>query len=102
MHLHFGHHKFEIKTQTQLSKVADKWLKRFHQSTPHSTEKQMPSLSCNMTCSTSDSMHRLKKCWGIPSGVQRQLADTQKRLLNKIYDDGKKSGNKLSAAQAEK
>ena len=26
----------------------------------------------------------------------------QKRLLNKIYDDGKKSGNELSAAQAEK
>ena len=86
----------------QSSKIADKWVKRFHQSTPHSTEKQMPSLSSNMACLTSDSIHRLKKYWGIPGRVQRQLTDTHKCLLNKIYDDGKKSGNKLSAAQAEK
>ena len=45
--------------------------------------------------------HRLKKDWGIPGRVQRRLTDTEKRPLNKIYD-GKKSGNKLSAAQAEK
>ena len=45
---------------------------------------------------------RLKKDWGIPGRVQKRLTDTQKRPLNKIHDDGKKSGNKLSAAQAEK
>ena len=82
--------------------VADKWVKRFHQSTPHSIEKQMPSLSTNMMCCTSGSKHCLKKVWGIPGRVQRLLTDTQKRLLNKIYHDGKKSGNKLSAAKAEK
>ena len=32
-HLNFGHHKFEVENQTELSKVADKWVKRFHQST---------------------------------------------------------------------
>ena len=47
-HLNFGQHKFAIENQTQLSKVADKWVKRFHQSTPHSIEKQMPSLSSKM------------------------------------------------------
>ena len=62
----------------------------------------MPSLSTNMTCCTSGSKHCLKKVWGIPGRVQRLLTDTQKRLLNKIYHDGKKSGNKLSAAKAEK
>ena len=62
----------------------------------------MSTFSSKITCSTSDSIHGLKKCWGIPARVQRQLTDTQKRLLNKIYVDGKNSGNKLSAAQAEK
>ena len=70
-------------------------------STPYSIEKQMSSLSSNM-CSTSGSKHCLKKGWGIPGRVERRLTDTQKMPLNKIYDDGKKSGNKLSAAQAEK
>ena len=60
-HLNSGHHKFEVENQTQLSKVADKGVKRFHQSTPHSIEKQMPSLPFNMSCSTSDSKYRLKK-----------------------------------------
>ena len=46
----FGHHKFEVENQTQLSKVADKWVKRFHQSTPHSIEKQMPLSSNMITC----------------------------------------------------
>ena len=101
-HLNFGHYKFEVENQTQLSKVTDKWVKRFHQSTPHSIEKQMPSLSSNMTCSTSGSKRCLKKGWGIPVKEQRWVTDTQKRLLNKIYEDGKTSGNKLSAAQAEK
>ena len=64
-HLNFGHHKFQVGNQTHLSKVADKWVKRFHQSTPHSIEKQMP-LSSNMTCCTSGSKHCLKKGWGIP------------------------------------
>ena len=100
--LNFGHHKFEVESQTQLSKVADKWVRRFHQSIPHSIEKQMPSLSSNMTCSTSGLKHHLKKGWGIPGRVQRWQTDTQKRLLKKIYDDGKKSGNKLSAVQTEK
>ena len=63
--LNFGHHKFQVGNQTHLSKVADKWVKRFHQSTPHSIEKQMP-LSSNMTCCTSGSKHCLKKGWGIP------------------------------------
>ena len=43
-HLNFGHN-FEAENQTQLSKVADKQVKRFHQSTPYSIEKQMSSLS---------------------------------------------------------
>ena len=60
-HLSFGHHKFEVETQTQLSKAADKWVKRFHQSTPRSIEKQMPSLSSNKMCSTSGSKHRLEE-----------------------------------------
>ena len=30
-YLNFGHHKFEVENQTQLSKVTDKWVKRFHQ-----------------------------------------------------------------------
>ena len=71
-------------------------------STPYSIEKQMSSLSSNMCSTTSGSKHCLKKGWGIPSRVERRLTDTQKTPLNKIYDDGKKSGNKLSAAQAEK
>ena len=74
-------------------------MKRFHQST---IEKQMPSLSSDMTCSTNGLKHCLKKGWGIPGRVQRRLTDTQKRLLNKLYDDGKKSGNKVSAVQTEK
>ena len=101
-HLNFGHYKSEVENQTQLSKVTNKWVKRFHQSAPHSIEKQMPSLSSNMTCSTSGSKCCLKKDWGIPVKVQRWLTDTEKRLLSKIYENGKKSGNKLSAAQAEK
>ena len=32
-HLNFGYRKFEGETQTELSKVADKWVERFHQST---------------------------------------------------------------------
>ena len=74
-HLNFGHHKFGVENQTQLSKVTDKWVKRFHQSTPLSIEKQMPS-SSNMMCSTSGSKHRFKKGWGIPGRVQRRLTDT--------------------------
>ena len=70
-HLNFGHHKFEVENQTQVSKVADKWVKRFHQSTPHLIKKQMSSLQSNGTCSTSGSKHRLKKDWGIPGRVQR-------------------------------
>ena len=46
-HLNFGHHMFKVENQS-LRLVADKWVKRFHQSTPHSIEKQMPSLSTNM------------------------------------------------------
>ena len=49
-HLNFGHHKFQVGNQTHLSKVADKWVKRFHQSTPHSIEKQMPLSSNMITC----------------------------------------------------
>ena len=74
----------EVEIRTQLSMVADKWAKIFHQSRPHSTEKQMPSLSSNIMCSTSLSKHCLKKGWGIPGRVQRQLANTQKRFLNKM------------------
>ena len=72
-------------------------MKRFHESTPHSIEKQMPTLSSNMFW-TSGSKNHLRKGWGIPGRVQRRLTDTQKRLLNKIYHGGKKSANKLSAA----
>ena len=95
-------HVLKLKIRHYLRLVADKWVKRFHQSTPHSIEKQMPSLSTTMMCCTSGSKHCLKKVWGIPGRVQRLLTDTQKRLLNKICHDGKKSGNKLSAAKAEK
>ena len=68
--LNSGHHKFEVGTRTQSSKVTHKWMKRFHQSTPHSVEKQMPWLSSNMTCSTSGSKHSLKKGWGIPGSIE--------------------------------
>ena len=61
----------------------------------------MPSLSSNMTYSASGSEHHLKKGWGIYGRVQRRLTDTQKRLLNKILDDDKKTGNKLTTAQVE-
>ena len=73
-HLNFGYRNFEGETQTESSKVADKWVERFHQSTQNSTEKQMPSLLSNMRCSTSGSKHRLRKGWGFPSRVQRRLA----------------------------
>ena len=66
-------------------------MKRFHESTPHSIEKQMPTLSSNMMFCTSGSKNHLRKGWGIPGRVQRRLKDTQKRLLNKIYHGGKKS-----------
>ena len=82
--------------------MADEWLKRFHQSTPHSIEKQMSPLSSNTACFTSGSKHCSKKSWGIPGRVQKRLTDAQKRLLNKIYNYKKKSGNKSPAAQAEK
>lgn len=87
--LNSGHHKFEVGTRTQSSKVTHKWMNRFYQSTPHSVEKQMPWLSSNMTCSTSGLKHSLKKGWGIPGSVQRRIQNTQKRLLKKIYDHGK-------------
>ena len=82
-HLNFGHHKFEVENQKQLSKVADNWVKRFHKSTPYSIEKQMSSLSSNMMCSTSGSKHCLKKGWRIPGRVQRQLIDTQRGFSTK-------------------
>ena len=68
-------HILKLKIRHYLRLVADKWVKRFHQSTPHSIEKQMPSLSTNMTCCTSGSKHCLKKVWGIPVRVQRLLTD---------------------------
>ena len=38
--------------------------------------------------------------WAIPERVQRRLTATQKEFLNKLLDDGEKSGNKVSAEKA--
>ena len=35
--------------------------------------------------------------WAIPERVQRKLTAAQKEFLNKSFDDGEKSGNKVSA-----
>ena len=38
--------------------------------------------------------------WAILERVQRRLTATQKEFLNKLLDDGEKSGNKVSAEKA--
>ena len=38
--------------------------------------------------------------WAIPERVQRRLTAAQKEFLNKLLDDGEKSGNKVSAEKA--
>ena len=43
----------------------------------------------------------LKMRWAIPERVQRRLTSAQKEFLNKLFDDGEKSGNKVGTEEAE-
>ena len=102
-HLNFGQHKYETEIRTQLSKVADKWVKRFEQNTSSSAGVESTSTS-KLPRPPTNSITKpttLKRGWAIPSRIQRRLTKVQKQLLNTIYDEGEKSGNKSSPEEAE-
>ena len=95
-HLNCGRHKFEETTKTQLSKVTDNWVRRYQEG----NTSQMHIVQPNSF--SEDTTNQLKKGWAIPERTNRRLTVAQKTLLNNIYDRGELSGNKASAAKAEK
>ena len=75
--------------------VADKWVKRFE-----GTVKQRSSNADKINEGRQLESNLLKMGWAIPERVQRRLTAAQKEFLNKLLDDGEKSGNKVSAEKA--
>ena len=94
-HLNFGHHRYKERNSTQLAMVADKWVKRFE-----GTVEQRSSNADKINEGRQLESNLLKMGWAIPERVQRRLTAAQKEFLNKLLDDGEKSGNKVSAEKA--
>ena len=94
-HLNFGHHCYKERNATKLAMVADKWVKRFE-----GTVEQRSSNADKINEGRQLESNLLKMGWAIPERVQRRLTAAQKEFLNKLLDDGEKSGNKVSAEKA--
>ena len=76
--------------------VADKWVKRFE-----GTVEQRSSNADKINEGRQLESSLLKMGWAIPERVQRRLTAAQEEFLNKFFDDGEKSGNKVSAEKVE-
>ena len=95
-HLNFENQCYKERISTQLAMVADKWVKRFE-----GTVEQRSSNADKINEGRQLESSLLKMGWAIPERVQRRLTAAQKEFLNKLFDDGEKSGNKVSTEKAE-
>ena len=95
-HLDFGHHHYEEKNTMLLTRVSDKWLKRFE-----GIIEQISSSYNNTANGQHSKSNLLQMGWAIPERTQRRLNETQKAFLNQLFDSGAKSGNKITAEKAE-
>ena len=100
-HLDFGKHKYEKINTTQLGTVTEKWLKRYVEG----NEKGKPREIANVEQmkyvreNRGSDQSSLGMGWAIPICNCRRLNDRQQTFLNKLFDDGEKTGNTLTAEE---
>ena len=84
------------KEVTQMSRVTDEWVKRFAVEGAGSSN----TTSNNGSASIVSNACQLQMGWAIPKRSNRTLSNTQKKFLNKLFDDGEKLGVKVTAEHA--
>ena len=96
---HFDYEEHDYmnpKEVTQMSRVTDEWVKRFAVEGAGSSN----TTSNNGSASIVSNACQLQMGWAIPKRSNRTLSNTQKKFLNKLFDDGEKLGVKVTAEHA--
>ena len=75
-----------------MSKVADEWVRRYAVEQGESSSNIVPT-----DPTSSGTVCDLPKGWAIPKRSNRRLSNLQKNFLNKLFDDGERTGSKVSA-----
>lgn len=94
-HLDFEKHQYNTDNVSQMSKVTDKWVSRYQVEAYTSTETEKNPDAASAVESTSQTPI-LEMGWAIPKVTKRRFTDVQKDFLVKVFDDGEKSGDKLT------
>ena len=100
-HLDFGKPEYEKMNTTQMGTVAEKWLKRYVEG----NEKGNPREIANdehmehVRENRGSDQSSLGMGWTIPICNCRPLNDRQRTFFNKLFDDGERTGNKLTAQE---
>ena len=96
-HFDYEEHEFiEQEAVAQMSRVADEWVKRY----TVEKAKSSSSASANDSTVSNDGECNLLMGWAIPKRSTRRLSNIQKTFLNKLFDEGEKSGSKVTAEHA--
>lgn len=79
---------------TQIAMVSGKWIKRFERTI------EQRSSNYNNVINGEHSKSNVKQMgWAIPERTKRQLKKMQEAFLNQLFDNGAKSGNKITLQQ---
>ena len=91
-------HEYGQSKPTQLSKVADEWVRRFV------AEEGESSTSTGTTDPTfpNTAVADLSMGWAIPKRTIRKLSNTQKNCLNQLFDEGERIKVKVSGKYDER
>ena len=79
---------------TQLAMVSGKWVNRFER-----TIEQRSSNYNNIVNGEHSKSNVKQMSWPIPERTKRQLKKMQEAFLNQLFDNGAKSGNKITLHQ---
>ena len=86
---------------TQLGTVAEKWLKQYVEGNEKGNLREIANDEHieYVTENRGSGQSSLGMGWAIPFCNCRQLNDRQQAFLNKLFDDGERKGNKLTAEE---
>ena len=91
-HLDFGKHVYATKNVPQIEKVKGMWVERFSVG----SSKPLPSREYEGIDGNTEK-EALAMGWAISKRLTRRLTNQQKSFLNKIFDQGEVTNNKVTA-----
>ena len=94
-HTDFEAHEYEKKA-SKMESVKDKWVERYLEGDCEGRRTDNTNLQSSQQDQRKVKKH-LKMGWAIPVRTTRRLTKRQKVFLNRVFHDGEKSGNKVSA-----